>query len=149
MARRERRKGQGSMKTQAGVTRQEATAWLMNALGRTERVVDRLITLPLTDNQFGALMSFTYNAGSGNLAASTLRAKLNRGDYESAVAEFPKWRFAKGKVLAGLERIAFKLNRNTAPTFYFISITLIVLGSLRIGLCSSQTARGGTRLVRE
>ncbi|MEG9862971.1 MAG: hypothetical protein V6Z81_10880, partial [Parvularculales bacterium] len=46
-------------------------------------------------------------------------------------------------------RIAFKLNRNTAPTFYFISITLIVLGSLRIGLCSSQTARGGTRLVRE
>ena len=84
------------------VTRKQAMAWLMTTLKRTERAVGRLIAVPLTDNQFGALASFTYNVGSGNLAASTLRAKLNRGDVQGAAEEFPKWRFAKSKVLAGL-----------------------------------------------
>ena len=86
------------------VTRKQAMAWLMTTLKRTECAVDRLILVPLADNQFGALVSFTYNVGSGNLAASTLRAKLNRGDTQGAAAEFPKWRCAKGKVLAGLVR---------------------------------------------
>ena len=105
--------GYGSTRTPLGarvdedtgaVTCQEAMAWLMNTLKRTEYAVDRLITLPLTDNQFGALVSFTYNVGPGNLAASTLRARLNRGDTQGAADEFPKWRFAAGKVLAGLVR---------------------------------------------
>ena len=42
--------------------------------------------------------------GLGNLQASTLRAKLNRGEYEGAANEFPKWRKAGGRVLAGLVR---------------------------------------------
>ena len=41
---------------------------------------------------------------ASNLAASTLRAKLNRGETTNAAEEFPKWRFAEGKVLAGLVR---------------------------------------------
>ncbi|MEG9884164.1 MAG: lysozyme [Hyphomicrobiales bacterium] len=105
--------GYGSTRTPQGlrvdedtvaVTRQEAMAWLMTTLEHTEYAVDRLIAPPLTDNQFGALVSFTYNVGSGNLKASTLRARLNRGDTQGAAAEFPKWRFAKGKVLSGLIR---------------------------------------------
>ena len=40
----------------------------------------------------------------GNLQASTLRQKLNRGDYEGAANEFPKWRKAGGRVLNGLVR---------------------------------------------
>ena len=78
--------------------------WVRHELARTEYDVSRLINVPLTENQFGALVSFTYNVGSGNLKASTLRQKLNRGDYAGAADEFPKWRRAGGKILRGLVR---------------------------------------------
>ncbi|MDB4725928.1 lysozyme [bacterium] len=70
----------------------------------TELAVNSLILVALNENQFSALCSFTYNLGSGNLQSSTLRAKLNRGDYEGASAEFPKWRRAGGRILKGLVR---------------------------------------------
>ena len=73
-------------------------------LERYERAVGRLVTVSLSENQFGALVSFTYNLGSDNLKASTLRQKLNRGDYRGAAGEFPKWRRAGGRVLKGLVR---------------------------------------------
>ena len=82
----------------------EALEWVRHELNRTEYDVARLIDVPLTENQFGALVSFTYNVGSGNLKASTLRQKLNRGDFEGALLEFPKWRRAGGKILRGLVR---------------------------------------------
>ena len=78
--------------------------WLQHELTHIEYDVSRLIQVPLTENQFGALISFTYNVGSGNLKASTLRQKLNRGDFDGASLEFPKWRRAGGKILRGLVR---------------------------------------------
>ena len=61
--------------------------------------------LKLNQNQFDALVSFTYNVGPGNLAKSTLlrKVKLNPNDL-SIRDEFMKWNKAKGKVLAGLTR---------------------------------------------
>jgi GH24 family phage-related lysozyme (muramidase) len=58
------------------------------------------------DNQchLDALVSFSYNCGLGNLQASTLRMKYNRGDIQGAADEFLKWNKAGGKVLRGLER---------------------------------------------
>jgi lysozyme len=53
---------------------------------------------------FDALVSFSFNVGLGNLQASTLRMKYNRGDYQGAADEFPKWRKANGQVLQGLVR---------------------------------------------
>jgi len=47
-------------------------------------------------------VSFSFNVGLGNFQSSTLRSKLNRGDYEGASNEFPKWRKAGGKILKGL-----------------------------------------------
>ena len=58
----------------------------------------------ISDNQFSALVSFTFNVGAGALQRSTLRMKLNRGEYQNAAGEFPKWRMAGGRVLAGLVR---------------------------------------------
>ena len=69
-----------------------------------EKEVSELVTAPINQNQFDALVSFSFNVGLGNLQASTLRQKLNRGDYEGAANEFPKWRKAGGRVLQGLVR---------------------------------------------
>jgi hypothetical protein len=60
--------------------------------------------VPLTQNEYDALVSFTYNAGGGNLAKSTLLRKLNAGDYDGAAAEFDKWVSSKGQRLNGLIR---------------------------------------------
>ena len=69
-----------------------------------EAAVRRNVTVPLTQNQFDALVSFTYNVGEGSLRKSTLLRKLNRGDLEGAAREFSKWNKGGGKVLAGLVR---------------------------------------------
>ena len=54
--------------------------------------------------QFDAIVSLAFNIGLGNLQASTLRMKYNRGEIESAADEFLKWRKSNGVVLRGLER---------------------------------------------
>lgn len=67
------------------------------------------------DRHFAALVSFAFNVGLGNLQASTLRMKYNRGDLEGAADEFLKWRKSNGVVLAGLER------RRQAERYLFLS----------------------------
>jgi len=69
-----------------------------------EQAVDRLILSLLTWDEFSALVSFAYNVGAGALQRSTLRQKLNRGDYLGAANELPKWRMGGGRVLPGLVR---------------------------------------------
>ena len=53
--------------------------------------VAKLVTVPLTKNQGGAICSFTYNLGSVNLANSTLLKKLNSKDYAGAAEQFKHW----------------------------------------------------------
>ena len=84
------------------ITEDEAEILLLREIRNSEKAVDRLIQVDLNENEFSALCSFVYNLGSGNLQSSTLRAKLNRTDYEGAANEFPKWRRAGGKILKGL-----------------------------------------------
>lgn len=71
---------------------------------RFERAVLRLITRRLTDGQFSALVSFTYNLGAGALQRSSLRMKCNRGEDAQVPAEFIKWVWAGGRKLPGLMR---------------------------------------------
>ncbi len=64
---------------------------LIRDVGAARAAVFRLIAAPLRPAQIDALTSFTYNLGAGRLQASTLRARLNRGDAGGAADEFPRW----------------------------------------------------------
>lgn len=85
------------------VTEAEAQALLARDLAQALAAVQRLVTLPLTPGQAGALASFVYNLGASRLKASTLLRRLNAGDAEGAAAEFGKWVMAGGRVLPGLK----------------------------------------------
>jgi len=87
-----------------GITLEQAEELLRGDLLDACRDVASLVKVPVSDNQFAALVSFTFNLGRGNLAKSTLLKKLNGKDYAGAAAEFEKWNKAGGKVLAGLTR---------------------------------------------
>lgn len=86
----------------AHITKEEGEKLLQRDVKAAENAIKRLIKVEINENELSALCSFVYNLGSGNLQSSTLRSKLNRGDYEGASREFPKWRKAAGKVLKGL-----------------------------------------------
>ena len=75
---------------------------LAQDLQRFESGVRRLCPDGLTPGRFGALVSFAFNVGLGNLQRSTLRMKHNRGEYEDAAEAFLDWTKAGGKVLKGL-----------------------------------------------
>ena len=86
------------------ISEAEAEDLPIRDLESSEGWVHRLVKKALTENQFSALTSFTFNVGCGALQRSTLRMKLNRGEYQGAADEFPKWRRAGGRILAGLVR---------------------------------------------
>jgi len=86
------------------ITQEQADAWLADDLGTAESAVSRLIAASLNQNQFDALVSFTYNVGSGRLQGSTLRRVLNAEDYEGAAQQFLVWDIVAGHVSPGLQR---------------------------------------------
>ena len=86
------------------ITKKQGEYLLQREVRHSEEAIRKLIKSELTKNMFSSLCSFIYNVGSGNFQKSTLRMKLNRGQYESAADEFPKWRKAGGRVIKGLVR---------------------------------------------
>jgi lysozyme len=81
---------------------EEVDAILRTDLDRFERGVEKFCPVPLTQGQFDALVSFSFNVGLGTLQRSTLRQKVLRGDMEGASEELLKYCMAGGKVLRGL-----------------------------------------------
>jgi len=86
------------------ITEDEAETYLRRGLEKFAAQIAPHIRVPVTDNQFGALVSLAYNVGAPAVIKSTLLRKLNAGDYIGASAEFARWNKAGGKVLAGLTR---------------------------------------------
>lgn len=87
-----------------GMSEEEAEDLLRKDAQIAENAVLRLINVPLTDGQFDALVSFTFNLGSGALQRSTLRRKVNREEHEEVPREFLRWVWAGGRKLRGLIR---------------------------------------------
>lgn len=86
------------------VTPAQGEVWLTEDLRFAEDAVNRLVSVPLTQGQFDVLISFTMNLGSGALEVSTLRKKLNAGDYASVRGELLRWDHVGPKQVAGLTR---------------------------------------------
>lgn len=57
-----------------------------------------------TAGRQAALIDFAYNLGTGALRASTLRKRVNAGDWDAVPAELAKWVYGGGRRLKGLER---------------------------------------------
>jgi lysozyme len=82
---------------------EEIDALLAKDVYRFERGVERLITVPMSQGCFDALVSFSFNLGLGTLQRSTIRQALNRGDKEKALETLLKYNKAGGKILKGLD----------------------------------------------
>ncbi|KQE76206.1 lysozyme [Acinetobacter pittii] len=85
-------------------TPEQAKAYFKHDLAKFEKAVNEAVTVTLTQNQFDALVSLTYNIGSGAFKSSNLLKLLNKGDYQGAADQLLRWNKAKGKVLNGLVR---------------------------------------------
>jgi len=75
---------------------------LLRDLSQYEQMIAAVIKVPLSDNQFAALVSFCYNIGTGAFIRSTLCKRLNEGDYDAVPQELSKWIHVNGHKIAGL-----------------------------------------------
>lgn len=86
------------------ITEQQAEQLLEQDLEVFERAVSKLISVPLSQYEFDALVSFAFNVGARALDTSTLRRLLNAGDHAGAADQFLRWDKVDGKPLEGLTR---------------------------------------------
>lgn len=86
------------------ITAERAAELLRRDVSRFEAAVKNATTVPLTQGQFDAMVSFSFNVGPGALHRSTLLRMVNAGDFAGAAKQFQRWNKAGGKVLAGLTR---------------------------------------------
>lgn len=86
------------------MTEEYASELLDKSLVKYENAVYTLVNshVPLTDNEYASLVSFTYNLGANALRNSTLRKVILRGEYDLAPAQFMRWVYAGGRKLNGL-----------------------------------------------
>lgn len=85
-------------------TQEQALEYLQHDLKSFEKTVNDSVKVPLSQNQFDALVSLAYNIGSGAFKNSTLLKKLNAKDFTGAADQFLRWNKGSGKVLKGLVR---------------------------------------------
>lgn len=94
----------GDVKPGQVISAAQADALLKKDVARFEKGVAGLVTKPLRDNQFAALVCFSFNVGLRAFANSTLLNLLNRGWYEQVPAQLLRWTTAQGRELSGLLR---------------------------------------------
>lgn len=87
-----------------GISPDQAEVLLAKDVSYAESCVSQYVKVDLTQNEYDALVSFTYNLGGKALAGSTLLKLLNADNFEGAANEFLRWNHVNGKVSAGITR---------------------------------------------
>jgi lysozyme len=85
-----------------GISRARAHQLLGDDLNVAVATVRERVTVPVSQHQFDALVSFVFNVGVTAFANSTLLSRLNAGRYDAVPTEMNRWVFASGKKLRGL-----------------------------------------------
>ena len=85
-------------------TQEEAETMLAEDLVEFEDYVKNYVEFELQQNEFDALVAWTYNLGPKNLSESTLLKELNAGNLEEVPRQMKRWNRAGGEVLDGLIR---------------------------------------------
>ena len=96
------------------VTKAQAKEYKLHDLKEFENTVNTSVKVPLTQNQYDALVSLSYNIGSGAFKNSTLLKKLNASDYKGAAEQFLVWNKVNSKRVQGL------VNRREAERNLFL-----------------------------
>ena len=99
--------GYGSTKNvQEGdvISQSHADHLLEVELEEYEGYINDLVTAPLNEDQFSALVAWVYNLGPNNLKSSTMLKVLNEGKYDEVPHQMQRWNKANGEILEGLVR---------------------------------------------
>ncbi len=94
--------GSESAEFKAGITRERALQLLQADAAIAAKCVATNVKVPLNQAQFDALVSFTFNVGTGAFTESTLLKLLNKGEYAAVPGQLERWSRAGGRVLQGL-----------------------------------------------
>ena len=86
------------------ISKSRAEELLLEDIAQFEDIVDKAVSVNLSQNQYDALVSWTFNLGGGNLNSSTMLKVLNAGDYENVPEQIKRWNKAGGQVKQGLVR---------------------------------------------
>lgn len=86
------------------ITEDQAQALLESDIAASVACVNYAVKVNINQNQFDALVDFTFNEGRGSFLRSTLLTLLNMGDFLGASGQFQKWIYAGGEVQPGLIR---------------------------------------------
>ena len=86
-----------------GICQTQADVILLWDLRTAEQAVAHLVTVPLTQGQFDALVDFVFNLGSGRLATSTLLQDLNAGRFDDAALQLLRWDHSGNREVAALK----------------------------------------------
>ena len=97
------------------ITKAQAKQYKLHDLKEFESTVNTSVKVPLSQNQYDALVSLSYNIGSGAFKNSTLLKKLNSGDYKGAAEQFLVWNKVNSKKVQGL------VNRREAEQKLFLA----------------------------
>ncbi len=90
------------------ITKAEAEEYLRRSVVKFAGQIDKMITQPINENEFGAFVSLAYNIGPMAFSKSSALRNFNAGNKEAAANAILAWNKAtvKGRkqVLRGLQR---------------------------------------------
>ncbi len=86
------------------ITEEEADAFLVEDLHWCEASIERYVGVPVTLNEFSAMVAFCYNIGSGKTRGSSVVKRVNKDDRPGAANAFLLWNRMNGVVMEALAK---------------------------------------------